>query len=113
MEPSQCPNRVRPRRDLAGGHHHHVLSASNHLTAPAIALPPPFSVTGFPPPGLDFAIESEARRSRHDRIEFVILRIARSPRVALCAASRPGQSPERFRFGLATTGDLSQQPGAA
>jgi hypothetical protein len=69
------------------------LSASNHLTTPAIALSPTLSVTGFPLPRVWASPFNRRLASRHGRIEFVFLRIARSPRVALHAASRPAQLP--------------------
>ena len=69
------------------------LSVSNHLAAPTIALAPSISVLGFPLARVWASPVPRGLASRRGRIEFVILRIARSPPVAPHAASRSAQLP--------------------
>jgi hypothetical protein len=69
------------------------LSVSNHLVAPIIAFAPSISVAGFPFARVWASPVPRGLASRRGRIEFVILRIARSPPVAPHASSRKTQLP--------------------
>src|SRR6185437_8773784 len=82
------------------------LSVSNHHSAPTTALAPTLSVLGFPLARV-WASPSHRRLARRNgRIEFVILRMARSPRVALHHLLR-GRSYLRLQDGRFSWGGLS------